>query len=164
MSRALAWLARTALLLLLPPPPAAYAPPQPPASPQLPACHTRKARLPAFLAAGSMSIADLKFSDDVEQPGAVYETQRLTDGAAGSSGRAAFEVETAEHKPRGGSTDSVDSNSCLDSQLVVVVLLALTLVLLPQLPPARAVRRSVLLPLHAFTTMLASSPSWPSAC
>ncbi|PRW51175.1 Lysine histidine transporter 1 [Chlorella sorokiniana] len=47
-----------------------------------------------------MSIADLKFSDDVEQPVATYETQRLTDGAVGSSGRAAFELETAEHKPR----------------------------------------------------------------
>lgn len=108
-----------------------------------------------------MSIADLKFSDDVEQPGAVYETQRLTDGAAGSSGRAAFEVETAEHKPRGGRT--VDSDSITAPKLLVPALLLLAL-LLPQLPPARAACRSVLLPLHAFTTTLASCSSCPSAC
>lgn len=47
-----------------------------------------------------MSFADLKFSDDAEQPAAIYETVRLT-GNAGGSGRAAFELETAEHKPRG---------------------------------------------------------------
>lgn len=45
-----------------------------------------------------MSIADIKFSDEGEL--ATYEEQRLTDGAS-TSIRVAFELETAENKPRG---------------------------------------------------------------
>lgn len=43
-----------------------------------------------------MSVVDLKFSDDADVPDALYESAALTGG-----GRAAFELETAEHRPRG---------------------------------------------------------------